>query len=347
MVIKNIIFDWSGTLADDFRYSYRATRDTIRHFGGPTLTSQQYRAEFMLPVRHFYRKFLGTKVLLDEIDRYYFDHFTQFARRAPLFPEVRTIISELGRQSIRIAVCSTVRHSLLESLCRQHRLPIKHLYGGVRDKGRALGKILRTLSMKPAQTVFIGDMEHDIEAARQYGLRAGVVLCGYRSADQLLARVPNYVWNDHAGLYKFIRTLPLKRLPDQGRGPLATVGALIFNRGDIFLVQTHKWGHTFGIPGGKVDYGETMIEALKREIREETGLSVHKIRFALIQDSIASPEFYKTKSHFLLTNFFAETDSRRFRLNEEAESGIWVSPRLALKFNLNAPTRALIERYLL
>jgi len=55
--------------------------------------------------------------------------------------------------------------------------------------------------------------------------------------------------------------------------PVATVGALISNpEGQILLVRTHKWGHTYGIPGGKIEKGETAVAALRREIREETGL---------------------------------------------------------------------------
>lgn len=128
--------------------------------------------------------------------------------------------------------------------------------------------------------------------------------------------------------------------------PLPTVGALIFNRGDIFLVQTHKWGHTFGIPGGKIELGETMKEALKREIWEETAMRIKNIRWAMVQDCVYSKEFYRKGEHFLLLNFYAESLSRHFKLNKEAESGIWVKPEVALKLRLNQPTRVLLEKYL-
>ncbi len=127
--------------------------------------------------------------------------------------------------------------------------------------------------------------------------------------------------------------------------PIPTVGALIFNRGDIFLVQTHKWKNSFGIPGGKIKKGETMIEALRRETLEETGMRLKKIRWAMVQDCINSKEFHHPRQHFLLMNFFAESFSRKFKLNDEAEKGIWIKPREALKLKLNRPTRILLETY--
>ena len=129
--------------------------------------------------------------------------------------------------------------------------------------------------------------------------------------------------------------------------PVATVGALISNpAGEILLVLTHKWGHTYGIPGGKIEKGEEAVAALHREIREETGLAISDVEFVLVQDCIDSPEFYVPNSHFLLFNYTARTRSTEVRLNDEAQSFIWIDPREALALHLNQPTRTLIETVL-
>ena len=67
-------------------------------------------------------------------------------------------------------------------------------------------------------------------------------------------------------------------------GPVAAVGGIIVNaRDEILLVRRArdpglgKWG----LPGGFVDPGETVEEALQREILEETGLNVGEFRFLL------------------------------------------------------------------
>jgi mutator protein MutT len=128
--------------------------------------------------------------------------------------------------------------------------------------------------------------------------------------------------------------------------PIVTVGALIFDpQGRTLLIRTHKWGDRWGIPGGKIDEGETMEAALVREVKEETGLDASDVRFVMAIDSVFSPEFYK-RSHMVLLNFTCRTPGGTVTLNEEAQDHAWVELREALRYDLNAPTRTLIERVL-
>ena len=75
---------------------------------------------------------------------------------------------------------------------------------------------------------------------------------------------------------------------------------------------------------------------------EETGLKLRDIRFQLVQDCIAPPEFYK-KAHFLLLNYTATAEGTAVVLNDEAEAARWVSPEEAAKLDLNGPTRVLLD----
>jgi phosphoglycolate phosphatase len=125
-------------------------------------------------------------------------------------------------------------------------------------------------------------------------------------------------------------------------GPIATVGALVINQsGDCLLIKTHKWRDRYGIPGGKIQAGETMLEALRRELLEETGLAIRDERLILVQDCIDSPEFYKP-AHFLLINYVAWTDCDDVRLNDEAQSYRWIQPKDAFSLDLNSFTRRLL-----
>ena len=57
-------------------------------------------------------------------------------------------------------------------------------------------------------------------------------------------------------------------MPEQ-QYPEPTVGALIFNaEGKLFLMQSHKWKGKYVMPGGHIELGERMLDALKREVKE-------------------------------------------------------------------------------
>ena len=68
------------------------------------------------------------------------------------------------------------------------------------------------------------------------------------------------------------------------------------------MVRTHKWSNLWGIPGGKIKWGETSEDGFRREIKEETALEVNEVAFVLVQDCIHSKEFYRD-AHFVLLNY--------------------------------------------
>jgi len=111
------------------------------------------------------------------------------------------------------------------------------------------------------------------------------------------------------------------------------------------MIRTHKWSHKWGIPGGKIQRGEPSIDALRREVREETALEIDDIRFVMVQDSIDSPEFMRPE-HFILLNYLARASGTEVRLNDEAEEFQWLAPTEALKLDLNQPTRVLMDECL-
>lgn len=128
--------------------------------------------------------------------------------------------------------------------------------------------------------------------------------------------------------------------------PEPTCGALIFNpENKIFLMQSHKWKNKYVIPGGHIELGETIQEALKREIKEETNLDIFDIEFINIQEFIFDDDFWK-KRHFIFFDFACKTHSTDVKLNSEAQSYTWVTIDEALKLPLEPYTKKTIETYL-
>jgi len=128
--------------------------------------------------------------------------------------------------------------------------------------------------------------------------------------------------------------------------PEPTVGALIFNQeGKIFLMKSHKWNNQYVMPGGHIELGETMQQALTREIKEETNLNIYDLKFLLFQEFIFDAVFWK-KRHFFFFDFACKTKSTQVTLNEEGQEYVWVKPEDALKMPVEPYTLKTIQTYL-
>ena len=105
--------------------------------------------------------------------------------------------------------------------------------------------------------------------------------------------------------------------------PEPTVGAVIFDaEGRFLLLKSHKFKGQYVIPGGHIELGETM--ELRREIREETGLTIHDIELVDIQEFIYDEIFWK-KRHFIFLDYRCRTEDTEVVLNEEAQEYEWVT----------------------
>jgi len=128
--------------------------------------------------------------------------------------------------------------------------------------------------------------------------------------------------------------------------PEPTVGALIFDpKGRLFLMQSHKWGDQYVVPGGHVELGETLEAALRREVAEETGLTIHDIRFVCTQEFIYDPAFWQPR-HFIFFDFACRTETTDVRLNDEAEAYAWFTVDEALRLPMDAYTARAIRAHL-
>lgn len=124
--------------------------------------------------------------------------------------------------------------------------------------------------------------------------------------------------------------------------PLPAVAALIAHAGKVLIVRTHKWSGLWGVPGGKIDYGEDTLTALRREMREEVGLEIRDETYAFYSDIINDPLFYKP-AHFLSLEFVAYSDSNQVKPNEEIAEFAWVTLQEAFEYPINTYTKRLLE----
>lgn len=127
--------------------------------------------------------------------------------------------------------------------------------------------------------------------------------------------------------------------------PEPVVGALIFNQqGKVFLMTSPKWKGKYVVPGGHIELGETIEQALKREIKEETSLDIFDIKFITLQEFIFGEEFHERK-HFIFLECACRTKTANVVLNKEGTDYIWTTIDGALKLSLEPYTKTTILKY--
>lgn len=130
------------------------------------------------------------------------------------------------------------------------------------------------------------------------------------------------------------------------RYPEPTVGAFILDPAGRFLfIRSHKWPGSYTVPGGHVELGERLVEALVREVKEETALDVYDPEFLCFQEFIYDDAFWKRR-HFIFFDFACRTDSTAVQLNDEAQEYLWIRPEEALDLLLEPYAVVAVNEYL-
>lgn len=114
--------------------------------------------------------------------------------------------------------------------------------------------------------------------------------------------------------------------PLPGRPQLAA-SAVIFRDGQFLVVRrANAPGRgLYSVPGGRVEHGETLHQAVAREVREETGLAIDIVGFAGWREVLPDPTSGRT-GHYLVISFAAHWRAGEVILNEELDDFRWIAP---------------------
>lgn len=311
---------------------------------------QQFRAEFSLPYTPFYQRHLP-HVPMHQLEHWFRERMRDLRDSVTELPYAREFLTWAHGRGITMHLLSAIHPDDFAAQTSSNGFDrfFHSLHLRAVDKLSVIGRLMAEHRLNPENTLYIGDMAHDILTARHGGVRSAAVLTGYNSKEQLQAVEPDFLFENLGELQAHLEANVVAiAAPLRGstRYPLPTVGALIFDdAGRVLMIRTHKWSRLWGIPGGKIEWGEASEAALHREIAEETGLRVEEVRFVMVQDAIHPPEFHRD-AHFILLNYTCHARGQQsVQLNEEAEEFRWMSLTEAEQLALNTPTRVLLEHW--
>lgn len=107
--------------------------------------------------------------------------------------------------------------------------------------------------------------------------------------------------------------------------PQLAVSAAIFRTGKILLVRRARFPAKgfYSLPGGRVEFGETLHAALNREVAEETGLKIEIIGLAGWREVVPGAD---GGGHYLIMSFAARWTDGEVTLNDELDDFRWLAP---------------------
>lgn len=151
------------------------------------------------------------------------------------------------------------------------------------------------------------------------------------------------VTNDH------VRTLPTPEIVREYRdAPLVGVGALIWrsDTGQVLLVQRSREPSLgmWALPGGLVEIGETLADALIREVAEETGLRVQPGPFIGSFEPIVRDDDGRVRFHYVVLDYLVYWEEGEPRAGDDAAAAGWFAPSALDTLPMSPATRVMIRK---
>ena len=110
--------------------------------------------------------------------------------------------------------------------------------------------------------------------------------------------------------------------------PFLAVSAAIVRDGKVLVVRRARNPalNLYTLPGGVVETGETLLQAVAREVREETALTIEPVALAGHREAIVRDAQGRVERHFVILCFAARWLAGEPVLNEELDDARWLDP---------------------
>ncbi len=128
--------------------------------------------------------------------------------------------------------------------------------------------------------------------------------------------------------------------------PVLGVGALIIEQGRILLVERGREplkGY-WSLPGGAVETGERLEVAVRREVREETGLEIEIVALIEVFERIMNDESGRPEYHYVLMDYLCRPSGGSLCAADDASRVGWFEPGEISALRITEGTPAVIAK---
>ena len=210
-MIKQILWDWNGTLLDDLAYGIDVRNRTFPAFGLPAMPSvEEYHRQFTFPIRTYYERAGVTDENFVAVAHAWMNEYVRGFAAVPLHEDARDVLERFHQAGVQQVVLSaSKRDNLLKQMARypgvreyfDDILGLDHIYATSKV---AIGQQwMQESGVSPADCVMIGDTLHDAQVAQALACRCVLVAGGHQD-DATLAQAGVPVARDIAHAVQMI-----------------------------------------------------------------------------------------------------------------------------------------------
>jgi|SRR3989344_8397657 len=196
IMIRNLIFDFDGTIADSMDEMLKIVNDNAEKYGFKRLSHKKIR--FLMGK--------GAKYLINylKVPKYKIPFLMQELRekissKVPdlkPFESIPMTLKKLHKRKFRLGILTSNSRDNVEIFLKNKSLEVfDFIYHGssLFGKDRMLNKMLKEQKLEKSETAYVGDEDRDLEAAKKVGLTSIAVTWGFNSKKLLQSVKPDYL----------------------------------------------------------------------------------------------------------------------------------------------------------
>ena len=128
--------------------------------------------------------------------------------------------------------------------------------------------------------------------------------------------------------------------------PLVGVGAIVMRGDSVLLVKRNKEPSKgmWSIPGGLVEIGETVKDALRREVKEECGVEIEPTELFEVVDAVNRDDKGVARFHYVIVDFLSEWRGGDLSAGSDVADARWTPLNDLQKLNVTDSARTVINK---
>ncbi len=193
---KAFIFDWSGTLSNNFDCVYKCIALMFQDLGREPLTEQEFKVTFTTPYMRFWAKYFPA--LTKEYQNQLYNKHIHEVGEPELYSGAKEIINYLFIRGYKLFIVSS--DPLTKLLPEVEKSGMSSLFteviGDVHEKKHAIALLIEKFSLDKNATYYIGDTDGDIEAGKIVNIKTIAISWGFQAKEVLAKSIPDYLIDD-------------------------------------------------------------------------------------------------------------------------------------------------------